>query len=236
MKLSIVSAVLDSHEVVRRQLLHYERMGLSDDVQIIMIDDGSKEPIDFKTKLKNFGYRRTNNTSPWSEHIARNVGVRIAGGDYLFMVDIDYIIPHQTIDKILKFTGDRMDIQRCFGVLDEHGCICADDVTLCRYGLKKRWLGGKVIPGHRSQYVMHRDVFREIGGYREDLAGTAHPLGGGAGQVFNNRWRKLCKKGIRKASEKRADVFMFPVGKFTRWGESNPLGLFHDLKRYPCAI
>ena len=41
MRLSIIIPVLNSHEVVRRQLLHFERIGLPPDTELILVDDGS---------------------------------------------------------------------------------------------------------------------------------------------------------------------------------------------------
>ena len=46
MKLSIVIPVLDSHEVLRRQLLHFDRMKLRRDTEIIIVDDGSDPPLE----------------------------------------------------------------------------------------------------------------------------------------------------------------------------------------------
>lgn len=45
MKLSIVVAVLDSHEIVRRQILHYQRIGLPDNAELVIVDDGSDPPL-----------------------------------------------------------------------------------------------------------------------------------------------------------------------------------------------
>ena len=41
MKLSIVIPVLNSHEVVRRQCLHFAKMPLPDDVEVVLVDDGA---------------------------------------------------------------------------------------------------------------------------------------------------------------------------------------------------
>ena len=52
MKLSIVIPCLDSHEVLRRQLIHFERMALPEDTELILVDDGSNPPIEKPTKNK----------------------------------------------------------------------------------------------------------------------------------------------------------------------------------------
>jgi len=47
MKVSVIIAVLNSHEVVRRQIEHFKKMELSSDVEIILVDDGSNPPLGF---------------------------------------------------------------------------------------------------------------------------------------------------------------------------------------------
>jgi hypothetical protein len=228
MKLSIITAILDSHEIVRRQALHYRMMGLPDDVEIIWVDDGSNPPIE--ADLPNGRIIRTNNTTPWSEHAARNRGVEVSRGSTLFLADIDYILPRDAIMQAREFMGHRMDIRRRLGVLDETGTIKADNATLKAWKVRARWMG-RVIPGHRSQFVMARRVFDKIGGYREDLAGVTHPNGGGAGNRFHGEWRRLLREGLVTLAEERVDVLAFPSGKWCLGKDENPSGLFHELRR-----
>src|SRR4030043_228401 len=97
MKLSIVIAVLNSHEIVRRQILHYEKMDMPDGVEILFIDDGSDPPIVSDTKLKNFTIYATNDFRPWTVELARNFGIKKAKGEYILITDMDYIIPRECI-------------------------------------------------------------------------------------------------------------------------------------------
>ena len=80
MKVSIIIPVLNSHEVVRRQLLHFERMNLPDDVEVIIMDDGSEKPLrhpDFGLLdlVKEFGLNleiyETHEYRPWTSSIAK---------------------------------------------------------------------------------------------------------------------------------------------------------------------
>ena len=43
MKLSIIIPVLNSHEVLRRQLLHYAQIGIPSDTELIIVDDASED-------------------------------------------------------------------------------------------------------------------------------------------------------------------------------------------------
>jgi len=156
---------------------------------------------------------KTNDTRPWTEHKARNIGAKAAKGDYLLMIDIDYIIPKKTIEKALKFTGQRMSIKRCFGVLDRNAEIKDDSATLAKWGLKSRWIRKGWVKGHRSQFLMLKKLFWEMGGYKEDLDGKWR-LTGGAGEKFWRKWQRFEKRGKVVMDKNQLDVFMFPVGKF----------------------
>jgi len=156
---------------------------------------------------------RTNDTRPWTEHKARNIGARHARGEYVLMIDMDYIIPKETIKKALKFTRQRMAIRRCFGVLDEKGDITTDSGTLRKWGLKERWIRKREVGGHRSQFLIKKRLFWDMGGYNENLDGKWRRTGG-AGEKFWRKWQRIEKRGRVKTDKDKLDVFMFPVGKF----------------------
>ena len=231
MKLSIITPVLDSHEIVRRQVLHYGMMDLPDDVEIIYVDDGSDPPIE-NFEFKNFSIYATGDKRPWTEHIARNKGARLAKGEYLLIIDVDYILPKQTIMKVREFTGDKMNFKRWFGILNKNGEIDARSDALRAWGLKERWITRGWVSGHRSQFAIRKSLFEEMGGYKEELdTGTAHPLGGGAGQGFFRIWQQWEKGGRVILAEDKPTVYMFPSGKFCEGLDYNPFGLFHNLSR-----
>ena len=230
MKLSIVTAVLNSHEIVRRLITYYNKMNLPDNVEIIFMDDGSDPPL--TGSMGKVRIHPTHDCRSWSEHVARNAGAKIARGEYLFMIDADYIIPRETIDIALKFDGDKMVFKRRFGILNPQGELIYDKATLQRWGLLRKWhRKNKRVGGHRSQYVMSKKFFNRLGGYREDLAGKAYPNGGGPGQHFFWKWRKAEHKGKCTTHNEVPTVFMFPNGKFCGERDYNPFNLFHNLKR-----
>ena len=229
MKLSIITPILNSHEIVRRLVLYYQKLNLPDDVEIIFMDDGSDPPLEDSTGTVKIYH--TNDDRPWTEHIARNKGAELASGEYLFMIDADYIIPLETIESILKFNGDKMDIKRRFGILNENGELVYKRKVLKKWGLKEKYLRSRFFKGHRSQFVIRRKLFRKMGGYIDSLAGKAHPLGGGAGQRFYQKWKRWESKDRVVTSNERATVFMYPVGKFCADIDYNPFGLFHNLSR-----
>ncbi len=85
MKVSVVIAVLNSHQVVVRQIRHFKRMRLPKDVEIILVDDGSNPPLNYETcGLRNLRILYTNDKRPWTQGLARNMGAKVAKGEYLF--------------------------------------------------------------------------------------------------------------------------------------------------------
>lgn len=223
--------MLNSHEIVQRQIKHYENIKLPFSVEVIFVDDGSIPaimlPSDFKSNLTVY---RTGDRRPWTEHIARNWGARIARGEYLLLIDIDYIVPTETIEACLSFKGDRMNFKRRFGILDENGLLRYDDDTLRAWNLKERWIQEWYFPGHRSQFLIRKDLFWKLGGYNEALDGTWR-ITGGAGEKFWRFWQRAERMGKVKLHPEQPTVFMFPGGKYCNDGIVNKFGMFHNLQR-----
>lgn len=235
MKLSIIHPVLNSHEVVRRQILHYEKIGLPDDVELILVDDGSSPIISVETTLKNFTLIHTNDFRAWTWPLARNTGARIAKGEYLMMIDLDHIVTLQMIEVARLFTGDFMRFHREFGILDEEGNISQNRDILRSYGLPDKY-DIKLTP-HRNQFCMHRDLYWKMGGFREDRIGMPYPQREDGD--FAKLWRQLYEAGeVRDyddmySHEERPTILMFPNGKWCEGGDvdTNPFNLFHTLSR-----
>ena len=52
-KLSLIIAILDSHEIVRRYMLYLRNLNLPDNIEIIFVDDGSYPALRTDDSLKN---------------------------------------------------------------------------------------------------------------------------------------------------------------------------------------
>ncbi len=236
--LSVIVPVLNSHEIVRRQLCHWMRMGLQSlpDVEVIYVDDGSDPPHENRDwNPKNFQFIQTHDTRPWTWALARNRGAKEARGDYYLMTDLDYIISRELLDKCRAFRGDKLRFRREFGVLLEDGTFTQDMQTLIHYGLNPGRVPtrGVAMPPHPNNFCIKKDVFWAMGGYREDLFMKPYPQG--EDRHFKAVWHKFVMEG--KAKEEPADdrpmIYMFPNGQFCAGGDvdTNPFGLFHTLTR-----
>lgn len=237
MKVSIVIPVLDSHEILRRQLAYWRSLRLTD-VEIIIVDDGSSPPlwsvdVKFEEVLPNLQIIPTNDFRPWTWALARNAGAKIATGNYLWMMDLDYIITQDCVDKCVWFTGDKLRFKREFGILDENGVVSQDLDTLRKYGLLESRIQEKGLrmPPHPNNFCIRRELYWEMGGYPEDRINRPYPQG--EDRWFKRQWVKFVNEGRAKESDHddRPTLLMFPNGQFCGDVDHNPFNLFHTLSR-----
>jgi hypothetical protein len=214
---------------VRRHLLHFERMGLPADTELILVDDGSDPPIEVMASDvsgMDVMIHRTGDTRPWTWALARNAGARLAKGQNLLMFDLDHIVPREAIDFIRGFDGLKVQFIREFGVLDENGVLTQDRELLEEYGLPRE--NGLRIGPLPNNFAMRRDLFWKLGGYREDLVEKPYPQG--EDRAFRSVWRTFDPTGA-KVCVHRPTIFMFPNGYYLGDVDADPKGLFHGLSR-----
>lgn len=237
MRLSLVIPVLNSHEIVRRQLLHFASMDLPSDVEIILVDDGSTPPLSVNgTRIHNLQIVPTNDFRPWTQPLARNAGAKVATGEFLLMTDIDHIVPKRTIEWARTLPYDYARFRREFGVLDEQGVFHQDVHILERYGFDEKRLAtrGLRLPCHTQSMVVRRDLFWAAGGYPEDRSVTypTHDDGHMKGRIGRlARTRTVVKCPDDPDNDQRELIYMFPNGKYCGDVDYNPFGLFHELSR-----
>ena len=230
MKLSIIIPVLNSHEILRRQLLHFENMGLPDGIEIIIVDDGSDPPL-ANTSTLPIIFLQTNDTRPWTWALARNAGARIAQGDYLLMTDIDHIIDKNLItDTLVDDNYQKISFSRQLGILDERGVFSQDIDILVSYGANRKNIEKSLRIGPLpNNFCMRKDVFWDMGGYDETLVERPYPQG--EDRNFKKKWHQRVRSGKGEWGERHPIIYMFPNGKYCGDVDYNPFGLFHNLSR-----
>lgn len=234
MKVSIVIAVLNSHEVVRRQIEHFRGMDLPSDVEIIIVDDGSSPPLTGLMRGLRFYY--TFDKRPWTQGLARNLGASEANGEYLLFTDIDHIITKEAIQDVLNFDGDKMVFPRYYGILNKDGDIVNDLQSMIGFGLDPRrihtrrgWLCAGI---HGNTYAIRKTVFDAIGGYESRYCTQGFHMGGkfkSEEARFNGQYSGLLNRGKVKPAVVGSKIYFYPTGKYRADGDNNPFGLFHNL-------
>lgn len=222
MRVSIIFAVLNSHEILKRQLIHFSKMGLPDNIEIIIADDGSDPPLG-ANGLRNLTLFQTNDFRPWTQPIARNKCAEIAKGEYLICTDIDHILVRKLIDTVLNADYDIIRFKREAAILDENGDFVQDMEVLRKWG----FIGKKFrLNAHGNSYAIKRELFIKFGGSQQR---TRYP---NRDEQKIKRWtHRLADQIKRIPDDQRPTIYMFPNGRFCGEANYNPFNFFHTLSR-----
>lgn len=234
MKLSIIIAIYQSYKVVVRQLRHFKKMNLPDNVEFVWVDDGSDPPLVYNNGLRNFHWYYTNDKRPWTQGLARNLGASKAKGEYFLFTDIDHIITYEAIDAVLNFNGDKMVFKRYFAILDRRGNIISDSQTILDFGLdkgryRKRGLSGGM---HGNTYAIRKSIFERLNGYDPKHCERGFHVGGkfmSEERDFNRRYERLVAAKEVLPQVIGPNIHVYPTSKFRADKDNNPFGLFHTL-------
>jgi hypothetical protein len=81
-----------------------------------------------------------------------------------------------------------------------------------------------------NNFAMKRDIFFQLGAYREDLVTRSYPQG--EDRLFKKAWMRALANGeVGPVSVYRPTIYVFPTGQFCGDVDYNPFGMFHDLSR-----
>lgn len=129
-------------------------------IAIVLVDDGSpKSPavdVPRPADLPTLSIYRVLEDRPWHQHGARNLGAHVAETPWLFLTDMDHVLPGSSARSLLERL-DR-DVVYTFHRLDAP--------TL----QPKRNDRGAFHP-HVNTFALRRDRFWTVGGYDEDYVG-----------------------------------------------------------------
>jgi glycosyltransferase involved in cell wall biosynthesis len=129
-------------------------------IEIVLVDDGSPEPEDAARvarpmNLPFLRIYRVLEDRPWHQHAARNLGAREAIGPWLFLTDMDHVLPPASLAALLARLN--YDVVYTFPRLD------APDLT-------PKLKDGLPHP-HPNTFALTKRRYWEVGGYDEDCVG-----------------------------------------------------------------
>jgi hypothetical protein len=129
-------------------------------IEIVIVDDGSPlcyeaDSIVLASDLPPLRIYRVIEDIPWHQHGARNLGAHVATGDWLYLGDMDHVIPAESMAQMVRLCN--------YEAIYTFGRVDAPDMRpTMKNGVRKP---------HPNTFLMPRRVFWTIGGYDEDLTG-----------------------------------------------------------------
>ena len=146
LRLSIVIPYYNA-EPYTSELLRVLSPQMTDDVEVIVVDDGSREP--FKTDFK---FVKVIHKENGGCATARNVGIDKAKGDYISFIDADDLVSRDFIAKVLEKTKDEPDvIEMSWKSLTDKGWNLSaklnsdqerlSNPSVCTRVFKRSWIG-----------------------------------------------------------------------------------------------
>jgi hypothetical protein len=151
-RLSLVYPFYNNPRCLERQLELWTHLPpeLARQVEYVLIDDGSPEPVELgPVGPVNLTLVRVKEDKPWNQHGARNLGMKLAEGEWAVASDIDHLLPAEGLGLLL-------------GLEKDPGSV---------YYFARRREGGTAKHPHPNSYLIRRRAFWAVGGYDEDFCG-----------------------------------------------------------------
>lgn len=165
--LTIVMPYYDNPGMLEHHYNHWKSPAfdrLRDWFDVVIVDDGSPgtpaATVDRPTGLPVTIYRVLIDRL-WHQHAARNIGAHHAKGPWLFMTDMDHMLPAGSMRRIIG-------IKNANAAYTFHRLDALDDGFNPRTIPKLK--NGQPHP-HVNTFLIRKDRYWEIGGYDEDYCG-----------------------------------------------------------------
>jgi hypothetical protein len=119
-------------------------------LHFILIDDCSDNKADLAINFPiNLTLLRITDNIPWNQPGAKNLGFKFAKTDWVFTSDIDHILQPEMCEKLLELKKDKKTVYYFSRLTDK----------------------GESRNSHPNSFLIHKDIFWELGGYDEDFCG-----------------------------------------------------------------
>jgi len=224
-KIALIFPVLQSYEVVERQVKYMNTLDLPITWEMIFVDDGSDPPIDIKTKpIFNLTLVQTHNYNRWTQAKAVNFGVDASQpSEFVWCLGIDHFISKANINDVENFTDNKMVFPRLFATLSKDGIVRTDELSLMRYGwVENEQKKGKGTGAGFGVFVMRRTCWDLLHGYNMQRFGEG---GYGNDDVdINHRYADLCRAGKATPHKVGSPMYVYPSAAY------DAQEMFHSLR------
>ncbi len=151
-ELTLVYPYYENRACLERQMRSWTQLprDVSFRIEFLLVDDGSPEPaIVAPDGPINITLVRVKENIPWNQPGARNLGLKLAEGDWVMASDIDHLLPAEGLHQVLSLNKDAGTI----------------------YFFERVAEGGLAKNPHPNSFLISRRTFWEVGGYDEDFCG-----------------------------------------------------------------
>jgi glycosyltransferase involved in cell wall biosynthesis len=151
-ELSLIYPYYNNQACLERQLQLWSQLpqNLARRIEYVLVDDGSPQPAIVSPDCPiNLTLARIKEDKPWNQPGARNLGMKLAEGEWAIANDIDHLFPQEGLEQVLSMTKDPRFVY---------------------YFGRKREDGSEKYP-HPNSFLVHRKAFWKVGGYDEDFCG-----------------------------------------------------------------
>jgi hypothetical protein len=174
-QLTITVPYYDNPEMLQEQLKVWKIY--PQDVNIVVVDDGSwmfpaLEVLQL-AKLQNLLLYKIIQDIPWNHGGARNLAMAEIHEGWVVLTDVDHIMPVSSVERLQKMTLDK---------------------TYVYYPRRYKAIQDHVVDHHqhRDSFILHRDLFWEVGGFDERFSGYWN----GVSRLFRTALKNKAKMNI----------------------------------------
>lgn len=151
-ELSIVYPYYNNEACLSRQLELWARLprDLASRVEYVLVDDGSPRPAAIPPDFPiNLTLVRVKENKRWNQHGARNLGLKLAEGEWVIASDIDHLLAAEGVGCVLSMEKDPAAV----------------------YYFSRQKEDESAKHPHPNSFLIRRKTFWDIGGYDEDFCG-----------------------------------------------------------------
>jgi len=151
-ELSLVYPYYNNRICLERQLQSWIQLPreLAGKLEIVLVDDGSPQPASVPPDYPmNLTLLRVREDIRWNQPGARNLGTKLAEGEWVIASDIDHLLQSEGLSQILSMSKDLRSV----------------------YFFSRRREDGSPRNPHPNSFLVSKKMFWEVGGYDEDFCG-----------------------------------------------------------------